>query len=109
MPDIADALFEDRHGTIISIEVTAAAKTSGFPAGFNPWRKTIGCRVTAPAAGGKANRAVISLIAERCGIAEARVSIRSGATSGHKRVLVTGVDKETLLERLKDLYVPDGF
>ena len=103
MPDIADALFEDRHGTIISIEVTAAAKTSGFPAGFNTWRKTIGCRVTAPAAGGKANRAVISLIAERCGIAEERVSILSGAASGRKRILVTGIDKETLLKRLEGL------
>jgi len=103
MPDIADALFEDRHGTVIAIEVTPAAKTSAFPAGFNPWRKTIGCRVTAPAAGGKANRAVISLIAERCGITESRVSIRSGSTSGQKRILVTGMDKEALCERLKSL------
>jgi uncharacterized protein (TIGR00251 family) len=103
MPGIADALLEDRHGTVIAIEVSAAAKTSAFPAGFNAWRKTIGCRVTAPAVDGKANRAVISLIAERCGIAEERVSIRSGATSGRKRILVTGIDKETLLERLEGL------
>ena len=103
MPDISDALFEDRHGTVIAIEVTAGAKTSAFPAGINAWRKTIGCRVTAPAVGGKANRAVISLIAERCGIPEGRVRIRSGATSGQKRVLVTGMDKEALLERLKGL------
>ena len=108
MPDISEALSEERHGTILSIEVTAGAKTSAFPAGFNPWRKTIGCRVTAPAAGGKANRAVIALIAERCGIAESRVSIRSGPTSALKRILVTGMDKEALLERLKALYVPDG-
>jgi hypothetical protein len=103
MPDIADALFEDRHGTVIAIEVTAEAKTSAFPAGFNAWRKTIGCRVTAPAVDGKANRAVISLIAERCGIAEARVCIRSGATSAQKRIFVTGMDKKTLLERLNGL------
>ena len=103
MPDISDALSEDRHGTVIAIEVTAGAKTSAFPAGFNTWRKTIGCRVTAPAAGGKANRAVISLIAERCGITESQVSVRSGLTSAQKRILVTGLDKETLLERLKAL------
>ena len=108
MPDISEALSEERHGTVIAIEVTAGAKTSTFPAGFNPWRKTIGCRVTAPAAGGKANRAVISLIAERCGITESRVSLRSGPASALKRILVTGMDKEALLERLKALYVPDG-
>ena len=103
MPDISEALSEERHGTIIAIEVTAGTKTSAFPAGFNAWRKTIGCRVTAPAVDGKANRAVISLIAERCGIAEARVCIRSGATSAQKRIFVTGMDKKTLLERLNGL------
>ena len=49
MQDIADALFEDRFGTIIALEITAGAKTDSFPAGYNEWRKTIGCRVTAPA------------------------------------------------------------
>ena len=101
MPDIADALLEDRHGTLIAIEVTAAARTSAFPAGYNEWRKTIGCRVTAPAADGKANRAVISLISERCGIPATKVNIQSGATSNQKRVLVKGLGKKELLERLK--------
>jgi uncharacterized protein (TIGR00251 family) len=103
MPDIADALLEDRHGTLIAIEVTAGAKTSAFPAGYNEWRKTIGCRVTAPAVGGKANQAVISLISERCAIPAAKVIIRSGATSSQKRVLVMGMDKKDLLGHLKCL------
>ncbi|MFA5348153.1 MAG: DUF167 domain-containing protein [Methanoregula sp.] len=103
MSDIADALLEDRHGTLIAIEVMAAAKTNDFPAGYNEWRKTIGCRVTAPAVGGKANRAVISLISERCAIPAAKVVIQSGATSSQKRVLVIGMDKKDLLGRLKSL------
>jgi|WetSurMetagenome_2_1015567.scaffolds.fasta_scaffold280236_1 uncharacterized protein len=100
MPDIADALVEDRHGTLIAIEVTAGAKTNSFPAGYNTWRKTIGCRVTAPAVDGKANRAVISLISERFSIPAARVTIQSGALSSQKRVLVEGIDRNDLLERL---------
>ena len=101
MPGIADALFEDRRGTLITIEVTAAAKTSSFPAGYNEWRKAIGCRVTAPAVDGKANRAVISLIAETCSVPAAQVTIQSGATSSLKRVLVAGLDRKALLERLE--------
>jgi uncharacterized protein (TIGR00251 family) len=100
MPDIADALSEDRHGTLITIEVTAGAKTSAFPAGYNEWRKAIGCRVTAPATGGKANRAVITLVAERLTVSPARVHIQSGATSSQKRVLVGGMARNDILERL---------
>ncbi len=100
MPDIADALVEDRHGTLISVEVTAGAKTSAFPAGYNEWRKAIGCRVTAPAVDGKANRAVITLIADTLGVPPTRLHIQSGAASSQKRVRVEGTGKAELLERL---------
>ena len=103
MPDIADALVEDRHGTLITIEVTAGAKTNAFPAGYNEWRKAIGCRVAAPAVDGKANRAVITLISERFAVSSARVHIQSGASSSQKRVLVEGMVRIDLLERLNRL------
>ena len=100
MPDFADALSEDRGGTLIAIEVTAGARSEAFPAGYNAWRKMIGCRVSAPALEGKANRAVIALVAEHLGVPSSSVTIRSGATSSQKRVLVTGIGKEDLVERL---------
>ncbi|MDO8874413.1 MAG: DUF167 domain-containing protein [Methanoregula sp.] len=100
MPDIADALLEERNGTIISIDVTAGAKTELFPAGYNEWRKAIGCRVTAPALEGKANKAIIILIAETLDLPVSSLSIQSGATSSQKRVLVAGVAKKDLLLRL---------
>jgi uncharacterized protein (TIGR00251 family) len=103
MPDIADALLEDRNGTIIALEITAGAKTDSFPAGYNEWRKTIGCRVTAPAIEGKANHAIITLISERLAIPAAMVSIQSGATSSKKQVLVAGIHKPDLLDRLKSI------
>jgi uncharacterized protein (TIGR00251 family) len=103
MPDIADALLEDRQGTIISLEITAGAKTDSFPAGYNEWRKTIGCRVTAPATEGKANHAIITLISERLAVPATTVSIQSGATSSKKRVLVTGMSKPDLLDRLRGI------
>ncbi|MDD4137345.1 MAG: DUF167 domain-containing protein [Methanoregula sp.] len=100
MPAIADALFEDRHGVVIAIEVTAGAKTNAFPAGYNEWRKMIGCRVSAPAVGGKANRAVIVLVAEKLGLPAASVSILSGSTASQKRILVAGITRDELLTRL---------
>jgi uncharacterized protein (TIGR00251 family) len=100
MQDFADALLEDRQGTIIALEVTTGAKNDSFPAGYNVWRKTIGCRITAPAVEGKANRAIIRLVSEILAVPATNVSIQSGATSSQKRVLVTGIDKKDLLDRL---------
>jgi hypothetical protein len=100
MPDITDALFEDGHGMAIEIEVTAGAKSDAFPAGYNEWRKTIGCRVSAPAQEGKANRAVLALIAKTLELPVSSVSIQSGSASSLKRVLVRGISKKDLLVRL---------
>ena len=97
MPDITDALFEDRHGVVIAIEVTAGAKTSAFPSGYNEWRKMIGCRVTAPAVGGKANKAVMALVAQSLDVPASSVSILSGSTASQKRILVTGTTRAELL------------
>jgi uncharacterized protein len=103
MPDFADALLEDRQGTIIALEVTTGAKNDSFPAGYNSWRKTIICRVNAPAVEGKANRAIITLLSERLAVPANTVSIQSGVTSSQKRVLVTGIDKKDLLDRFQKI------
>ena len=100
MPDFSGALSEVREGTVIAIEVTTSSKGELFPAGFNEWRKTIGCRVAAPAIGGRANRAVLALVAEKLGVAGASVSIISGASDSRKRILVTGIGRRDLLGRL---------
>ena len=96
MAGIADALSEDGNGTIIAIEVTAGGKAI-FPAGYNAWRKMIGCRVSAPAIEGRANRAVVELVAGTLNRPVASVSIMSGATSSHKRLHIAGIGKEEVL------------
>ena len=97
MPDIADALVEERNGTIVSIDVTAGARAELFPAGYNEWRKAIICRVTAHAIEGKANKAIIALIADTLDLPASSITIQSGATSSQKRVLIAGVAKNDLL------------
>lgn len=101
MSGMSGALFEDSAGTSIAIEVTAGAKVSRFPAGYNVWRKTIACKVTAPAVDGKANKAVISLIASTLGVPVSSVSIQSGMTASQKKIHVSGIKKndiETVLD-----------
>ena len=101
MPDLSAAVTEERQGVVIAIEVTAGAKEDVFPAGYNEWRKSIGCRVTAPALGGRANKAILRLIAGSLDLPVASVAILSGATSSQKRVLVTGTGRDQVLGRLE--------
>ncbi len=101
MPGIADALSPDDKGVVIAIEVTASGKKEAFPAGYNEWRKMIGCRVSAPAVEGRANRAVIELVARTLGRPVAAVSLLSGSTSSQKRILVEGMSRDDVLRYLE--------
>ena len=103
MQSCADAVLETKGGSIITIEVTAGSKCGAFPSGFNEWRKTIGCRVPAPAREGRANRAVVAVIAATLNISESAVSIQSGVSSPIKRVLVQGMSKSDILSVLHPL------
>jgi uncharacterized protein (TIGR00251 family) len=102
MPGIADALSEYRNGTVIAIEVTAGGKKESFPAGYNEWRKLIGCRVTAPALEGRANRAVVELVARTLDRPVASLSILTGATSSQKKILVEGMSRDDVLRLLEN-------
>ena len=50
--------------------------------------------VTAPPEGGKANAAVVELVAEKLGVAKSRVSIVRGQTLRNKVLRVEGVGEE---------------
>ncbi|KAF5046518.1 putative ACR, YggU family [anaerobic digester metagenome] len=97
MEPYADAVVETAHGVVITLDVTAGAKRSSFPAGYNEWRKSIRCQVTAPAVGGKANRAVVDLVAGTLGVPRADVVILSGHTSSSKTVAVAGRSRDGVL------------
>jgi len=100
MPDISGAVSEERQGVVIAVEVTAGAKEAVFPSGYNEWRGTVGCRVPAPALEGRANKAVIKLVADTLGIPVSSISILSGASASQKRLLVAGMSRQQVLDRL---------
>jgi len=98
-----DALLDDQDGIILAVEVSPGSKKDLFPAGFNEWRKTIGCFVKAPATDGKANKAVIALISSTLGVPSSSVSIISGATSSRKKVKVSGLTKPHIIQILSSV------
>ena len=107
MDQLHEALAESRGGTIISIEVTAGAKRDAFPSGYNPWRKAIGCQVREDPVGGKANAAIVKMLAGFFSLPAGRVRIVSGAASSQKRVLLAGMRTGDVLEILGRAQDPD--
>jgi uncharacterized protein (TIGR00251 family) len=96
MTDFSEAVRTEDDGITITIDVTAGAKKDFFPAGYNEWRKAIKCSVSAPAVGGKANKAIIGMISETLGIPKSSVSIVHGMTSSLKKVHLTGIGYDDL-------------
>ena len=57
---------------------------------------------------GKANQAVVALLAEACGVARSAVRLVAGESSRDKRVVVVGIDVATLRARLAALLAAEG-
>jgi uncharacterized protein (TIGR00251 family) len=58
-------------------------------------------RVAAPPVSGRANEAVIALLARALGVATSELTISAGLAGRDKRVLVTGLDEAELTRRLE--------
>lgn len=95
--DISPAVSAAEAGTILTIEVSAGSKKPIFPAGYNEWRKAVGCSVQAPAREGKANREVVTLISMTLRIPRNRVRILSGETSAVKKILIEHGERDSIL------------
>jgi uncharacterized protein (TIGR00251 family) len=65
-------------------------------------------RVAAPPEGGRANDAVLALLAERLGVPASAVALVSGASSRSKRVRVTGVEPAGFGDRLERIVDEDA-
>jgi uncharacterized protein (TIGR00251 family) len=101
MVNISEALTISTNGTIIAIEVSTGSNSDLFPSGYNPWRKAVGCQISAQPVDGKANIAIIGLIAEVLDVSRSDVGIVSGATSTRKKVLIRGLSREMIKSRIE--------
>lgn len=57
--------------------------------------------VTAPPDRGRANDAIVKVLAEAIGVSRSRVKILSGQTNRHKRLVVEGVAVEGVVDALR--------
>ncbi|MDD1718895.1 MAG: DUF167 domain-containing protein [Methanoregulaceae archaeon] len=103
MGSLPDALCVSSDGVILTLEVSPGSDEDLFPSRFNEWRNAIGCRVKAPAEHGKANRAVLSIVASVLNIQETNISLLGGGTSTIKRVMVRHISRDKVLSILGDL------
>ena len=60
-------------------------------------------KLTAPPVDGAANKACCAYLAKLCSVPKSHVTIVSGETSRHKRVLVAGVDGCQVAQALTDV------
>jgi len=100
---ISDACTAAKNDIIITIDVSAGSSMDLFPAGYNPWRKAIIVRTKAPAVQGKANKAILGLIAQQLHLKEKSLSLISGHTSSVKRICISGISRDDLIHRILEL------
>lgn len=91
MPSWRDAVQPADGGVRLLLEASPGAGHARFPDGYDPWRKRLGIRVREPARDGRANAAVLAMVAEFFGVRSTAVAIEAGETDSRKTVLVLGV------------------
>ena len=94
--EIRQALTASDGGTLLTIEVSTGSRAEGFPTGYNPWRQAVGIHVKAHAVEGRANKAIIALIAETLKIPRSSIEIVSGQTSSMKRIFIKGLSPDSI-------------
>ncbi len=96
---LSDCISEGDGGFYLDIKVSAGS-SENLIKGIDPWRDKLVIHVKERAKDGKANRAIIQLLAEELCVSHDDVHIVKGKRSDRKRVFIA-VDKDDILERLK--------
>lgn len=85
------------QGTTISVKVVPRASRNEIVA----WREgVLRLRVTAPPQDGRANAAVLALLADALGLRVSALAIAGGHASAHKRVAIAGLAREEVERRI---------
>ncbi|MGE5177186.1 MAG: DUF167 domain-containing protein [Hyphomicrobiales bacterium] len=83
----------------VSIHVTPKSRAEGIETARAEGR--IRVRVTAAPEGGRANEAVIRLLAERLGVPRTAIRVVGGATARRKWIEIDGMEEAELWRRLE--------
>jgi uncharacterized protein (TIGR00251 family) len=102
----ASGLYDaGRHGPVLRLHVQPDAGREGV---VGVHGNALKLRVQAPAASGKANEAVLRLLAREFGAPAASLRLTGGETSRDKRVLFTGVPVGDFAGRLAQVLARAG-
>jgi uncharacterized protein YggU (UPF0235/DUF167 family) len=88
------------EGTILPIKAHAAARRNEIRLGSDG---TLHVSVTQAPEKGKANKAILALLAKSLGLRNSQFALLSGATSPQKRILVRGLSPQEVQARLPSL------
>ena len=90
-------ITDAKKGAAFAVRVVPRAKKSEIAGQVG---EAIKVRLTAPPVDGKANEALIALLAEKLGVGKSQVEIVAGATSRNKMVCVLGLTPAEVEARL---------
>lgn len=90
-------LEQHASGVIVHVKANAGARQNGITGEHDGALKI---SVTQAPEKGKANQAIIAVLAEALGISRGAIEIVAGETSNKKRLLVHGISPEDLQARL---------
>jgi len=96
-----DSIKKQKDGALIDIFVTPNAKATIFPAGYNPWRKCIGIKVSSKAEDNKANQEVVKTVANYFFKPTSDVEIVSGFKVKQKTLFIKNIHIDEIIDKLR--------
>ena len=96
-------IVEHAEGCVVQVRAQPGAKRNGVVGEQNGSLKVA---VTAPADQGKANKALVEVLADALGVKRSQVELVAGPSQREKRFLVRGMDAEQLRSRVNELLGP---
>ncbi|USO00241.1 MAG: DUF167 domain-containing protein [Phycisphaeraceae bacterium] len=93
----ADAAPDGTPTTLLAVKAVPGARRDQI---VGPLGDRLKVRVSAPPEGGKANKAICTLLARALDLKPARVAIHAGASSPEKTVRIEGLDPAEVRKRL---------
>ena len=93
-------ITEHIEGSIIAVRAQPGARRNGI---VGEQAGALKLAVTAPPDKGRANEALVEVLAESLGVKRSQVELVSGATSRAKKFLVRGMTPEALREKLTSI------
>jgi uncharacterized protein (TIGR00251 family) len=101
-PDRWDEVVTDTLDGVVALNVELQPNASSAAVvGINQWRRRLQVRVTSAAQKGAANEELLELLSQVLGVARVRVSLDSGARDRRKRLLISEIDRASVIASLE--------